>query len=68
MAIPQAKAQLGVLNDLLGSVSIEGTVFCTSKDNNMGVIGDATPVFSSKAKIHFPFIICKSVFFSENHV
>ncbi|ESW10919.1 hypothetical protein PHAVU_009G249400 [Phaseolus vulgaris] len=34
MAIPQTKAQLGFLTALLPSVTnIQGTVFCTSKDN-----------------------------------
>ncbi|TKY72586.1 Phylloplanin protein [Spatholobus suberectus] len=46
MAIPQAKAQLGVLSGLLGSVNIQGTVLCTSKDN-MGVNGAAIPVFQN---------------------
>ncbi|CAJ2662202.1 phylloplanin-like [Trifolium pratense] len=43
MAIPQTKAQLGILNDLLGSANIKGTVLCTSKDN----VGAATPGFSN---------------------
>ncbi|KAL5140968.1 Phylloplanin [Glycine soja] len=43
--IPQTLAQLGILSGLLGSVSnIQGTVFCTSKDN-MGVKGASVPVF-----------------------
>lgn len=50
MAIPRAKAQLGLLNDLLGSISIQGVVTCTSKDN-VGANGAATPVFSSKLKL-----------------
>nr|KYP33346.1 Phylloplanin [Cajanus cajan] len=45
MAIPHAKAQLGLINALLGSVNVQGTVFCTSKDN-MGVKG-VIPVFSN---------------------
>ncbi|XP_014498961.1 uncharacterized protein LOC106760037 [Vigna radiata var. radiata] len=45
MAIPQTKAQLGFLSGLLGSVSnIQGTVFCTSKDN-VSVKGPSNPVF-----------------------
>lgn len=51
MAIPEAKAQVGILNDLLGSANIQGTVLCTSNDN-VGVNGAAIPVFSSKAKFH----------------
>ncbi|WJX27818.1 hypothetical protein P8452_16600 [Trifolium repens] len=46
MAIPQTKAQLGILNDLLGSANIQGTVLCTSKDN-VGVNGAVTPGFSN---------------------
>nr|AFK42814.1 unknown [Lotus japonicus] len=44
MAIPQAHAQLGILNDLLGSVNIRGTVSCTSNDNNAAA---AIPGFSN---------------------
>ncbi|XP_047155689.1 phylloplanin-like [Vigna umbellata] len=45
MAIPQTKAQLGFLSGLLGSVSnIQGTVFCTSKDN-VSVKAPSNPVF-----------------------
>lgn len=50
MAIPSSKAQLGILNDLLGSANIQGTVLCTSKNNVGDVNGAATPGFSSKAK------------------
>ncbi|XP_061370539.1 phylloplanin-like [Gastrolobium bilobum] len=46
VAIPQAKAQLGVLNDLLGSINIQGTVLCSSKDN-MDINGSANPAFSN---------------------
>lgn len=45
MALPQRNAQLGILNDLLGSANIQGIVLCTSKDN-----GAPTPGFSSNAK------------------
>jgi len=49
MAIPQTKAQLGFLSGLLGSVSnIQGTVFCTSKDN-VPLKPPSNPVFPSKA-------------------
>ncbi|XP_027338301.1 phylloplanin-like [Abrus precatorius] len=44
MPIPQAKAQLGLLSDLLSSVNVQGTVFCSFK-NNMGANGAALPVF-----------------------
>ncbi|CAL0334951.1 unnamed protein product [Lupinus luteus] len=44
MAIPQVKAQLGLLNGLLGSINIQGIVTCTSKDN---INGAPTPVFSN---------------------
>ncbi|KAK7303776.1 hypothetical protein RJT34_14692 [Clitoria ternatea] len=44
MAIPQAKPQLGLLRDLLGSVNIQGTVFCTFKDN-VAIDATTTPVF-----------------------
>ncbi|KAJ1407663.1 pollen Ole e I family allergen [Sesbania bispinosa] len=46
MAIPQGKAQLGLLNDILGSVNIQGIVSCTSKVDNMGVNDAVTPGFS----------------------
>jgi hypothetical protein len=61
MAIPQTKAQLGILNDLLGSANIQGTVLCTSKDN-VGVNGAVTPGFSSKATIHLTFIFATSIY------
>jgi len=49
MAIPQTKAKLGFLSALLGSVSnIQGTVFCSSKDN-VAVKAPSNPVFPSKA-------------------
>lgn len=51
MTLPQRNAQLGILNDLLGSANIQGTVLCTSKDN-VGANGAPTPGFSSKAKIN----------------
>ncbi|XP_027902815.1 phylloplanin-like isoform X2 [Vigna unguiculata] len=45
MAIPQTKAKLGFLSALLGSVSnIQGTVFCSSKDN-VAVKAPSNPVF-----------------------
>ncbi|CAL5184375.1 unnamed protein product [Lathyrus oleraceus] len=46
MTLPQRNAQLGILNDLLGSANIQGTVLCTSKDN-VGVNGAPTPGFSN---------------------
>ncbi|KAK7329456.1 hypothetical protein VNO77_23625 [Canavalia gladiata] len=60
MAIPQAKAQLGVLNDLLGSLNIQGTLFCTSNDN-MGVPGVSTPVFPN-AQVQ---VVCGGKVFSK---
>ncbi|CAI8584684.1 unnamed protein product [Vicia faba] len=42
ITLPQKNAQLGILNDLLGSANIQGTVLCTSKDN-----GAPTPGFSN---------------------
>lgn len=63
MAIPQAKAQLGleILEGLLGLVNIQGTVFCTHKDK-IDVKGGTTPVFPSKATIH-----CYMHFSSQNY-
>ncbi|RDX76865.1 hypothetical protein CR513_43097, partial [Mucuna pruriens] len=55
MAIPQGKAELGlgVLSGLLGLINIEGTVFCTYKDN-MSLKGVAIPVFPN-AKVQ---VVC----------
>ncbi|KAL2459277.1 Pollen Ole e 1 allergen and extensin family protein [Forsythia ovata] len=44
MAPAIAEAQQGLLGDLLGLISINGTVFCTV-NGNIGVNGTATPVF-----------------------
>ncbi|CAK8531681.1 unnamed protein product [Lathyrus sativus] len=46
MRLPQRNAQLGILNDLLGSANIQGTVLCTSNDN-VDAISALTPVFSN---------------------
>ncbi|XP_057753229.1 phylloplanin-like [Arachis stenosperma] len=48
MAIPKAKAQLGILNDLLGSANIQGTVLCTlNLKDNVDDNGDGAPAFSN---------------------
>ncbi|KAE9598665.1 hypothetical protein Lal_00022474 [Lupinus albus] len=60
MAIPQAKAQLGLLNGLIGSFNIQGIVTCTSKDN-MGINGAQTSVFSN-AEVQ---LVCDGKVFSD---
>lgn len=66
ISIPKTKAQLGILSGLFGTVSnIQGTVFCTSKDN-MGVKGASVPVFPSKATIHcYLHSFCKVMTFAK---
>ncbi|MED6108045.1 hypothetical protein PIB30_019821 [Stylosanthes scabra] len=46
--IPESESQLGILNDLLGSATIQGTVLCTlNMKDNIDDNGDGAPVFSN---------------------
>ncbi|MED6144951.1 hypothetical protein PIB30_020246 [Stylosanthes scabra] len=48
MAIPETKSQLGILSDLLGSATIQGTVLCTlNMKDNIDDNGDGAPAFSN---------------------